>query len=193
MSEIRKDNANGPMEQAVAHFFGALLAAIRKSEESLRDRVAEAVRNRDDARARECMAAVQLVVESAGEVDALSNRWKSRLPAVPAIPAPATLPSHRKGPRSKLRVHLNGDILEYSTAKETLARTIEKIGIEPVARLDRTLSGFPLVSKFAAPYQEQFVLGEYRICTHASNRTKKRLLGQIAAELRILLKAEITW
>jgi hypothetical protein len=192
MTEIRKDNANGPMEQAVADCFDTLLAAIRKSEDSVRDRAAEAVRNRDDARARDYLAAVQRTVEAGGEVEALSNKWKSRLPAVPAIPAPPTLPSHPKGPRSKLRVHLNGDILEYSTAKETFARTIEKIGIEPVARLGKTLSGFPLVSKFAAPYQEQFVLGEYRICTHANNRTKKRRLNQIATELGVSLKVEIT-
>jgi hypothetical protein len=193
MTEIRKGNANGPMEQAVADCFDTLLAAIRKSEESLRDRVAEAVRNRDDTRAREYMATIQLAVESAGEVEALSNRWKSRLPAVPAIPAPPTQPSHPKSPRSKLRVHLNGKVLEYSTAAETFARTIAEIGIERVAHLGKKLSGIPLVSKVAAPdYQEQFVLGEYRICTHANNRTKKRLLGQIAAELRILLKVEIT-
>jgi hypothetical protein len=190
MTEIRKDNANGPMEQAVADCFDTLLAAIRKSEESLRDRVAEAVRNRDDARAREYMATIQLAVESAGEVEALSNKWKSRLPTVPAIPAPPTQPSHPKGAGSKLRVHLNGQALEYPTAAETFARTIEKIGIEQVAHLGKTLCG-PLIGTSVVPGRGQFVVGQYRICTHSNTQTKKRLLDEIGTELRIPLKVEI--
>lgn len=193
MTEIRKDNAHGPMEQSVVDCFVTLLAAIRNSEERWRDRLLEAGGNRDKARSDECMVAVQRTAEAGGEVETLFNKWKSRWPTVPAIPVPPAPPSPPKSPRSKLRVHINGKVLEHSTAAETFARTLAEIGIERVARLGKTLSGIPLVSKSAAPdYQEQFVLGEYRICTHANNPTKKRVLDQIANELKIPLKVEIS-
>jgi hypothetical protein len=193
MTGTRNDYANGAMEQVVADCFGALLAAIRRSEQRWRDHAVEALRDHDDARAGEYLVAVQRTAEAAGEVEALFNKRKDTWSAPPAITASAPRMPHPKGTGSRLRVHLNGKVLEYSSAAETFARTIAEIGVERVARLGKTLSGIPLIASSAAPdYQQQFALGEHHICTHSNTQTKKRLLDQIATELGIPLRVEIT-
>ena len=103
------------------------------------------------------------------------------------------LAPHSKRPGSKLRVHLNGKVIEFSDAAETFARAIEDIGIERVTRLGKVLSGIALIGTVkAAGYQQQFMIGEYYVCTHSNTPTKKRLLEEIGAELRVPLHAEIT-
>ena len=111
-------------------------------------------------------------------MEALSNKWKSRLPAVPAIPAPAPPVAFPKGAGSKLRVHLNGKVLEYPTAAETFARTIAEIGIDRVAPLDKTLWG-PLIGTSVMPRRQQFVVGQYHICTHSNTEVKNASLMRL--------------
>ncbi|MEK7995660.1 MAG: hypothetical protein AAB403_17815 [Planctomycetota bacterium] len=194
MTEKSNGHANVAMDQAAADCFGALLTAIRTSADEWRMRAAEALLDRDDARAEECLRAIQRITEAADEVETVYHKWKDRWPTLAA--APATTPSlapHTKRPGPKLRVHLNSKVIEYSGAAETFARTIEAIGIERVARLGKVLSGIALVgTSKATGYQQQFAIGEFYVCTHSNTQTKKRLLEEIASELRVPLRVEIT-
>jgi hypothetical protein len=193
MTQKQDSDSNMAKDQAVMDCFGTLLAAIYASADDRRMHAAEALLDRDDARAQGCLQAIEIITEAAGEVGTICQKWKDRWLA-PA-PAPATAPGltpHPKRPGSKLRVHLDGTVIESSHAAETFARTIEDIGIERVARLGKILSGIPLIGTAkAADYQQQFMIGGFYICTHSNTPTKKRLLEEIGAELRVPLRAEI--
>ncbi len=193
MTDKGNGHPNSAMDQAVADCFGALLGAIQTAADEWRMRAAEALLDRDDARAQDCLAAIKRIGEAAEEVETVCRRWKDRWPVLPAAATARPSPHpHTKRPGSKLRVHLNGKVIECSDAAETFARTIEAIGIERVARLGTVLSGIALIgTSKATDYQQQFAIGEFYVCTHANNQTKKRLLEEIAAELGVPLGVEI--
>jgi hypothetical protein len=193
MTQKQNSDVNMAKDQVVVDCFGALLAAIYAFADDRRMHAAEALLDRDDAGAQGFLQAIVSITETAGEVETSSQKWKDRWLA-PAS-APVTVPDltpHPKRPGSKLRVHLDGKAIQSSHAAETFARTIEDIGIERVARLGKGLSGIPLIGTAkAADYQQQFMIGGFYICTHSNTPTKKRLLEEISAELRVPLHAEI--
>ena len=193
MTDKGNGHPNSAMDQAVADCFGALLAAIHTSADEWRARATEALQARDDARAQDFLRASQRITEAAGEVETVYHKWKDQWPVLAAAPAAARTPApHTKRPVSKLRVHLNGRVIEYRYAAETFARTIEAIGIERVARLGKVLSGIALVgTSKATDYQQQFAIGKFYVCTHSNTPAKKRLLEEIAAELGVPLRVEI--
>ena len=193
MSAISNGNSNSAMDQTVAERFDALLAAIHASADDWRRRTNEALSDRDDMGAQECLAAVQQITEAAGEVETVYQMWKGRWPVRAASPRTGqSVRPHTKHLGEKLRVSLSSKVFEYPTAAETFARTLEEIGIEQVARLDKTLSGIPLIAMSKVPtYQQQFAIGQFYVCTHSNTREKKHLLEEIAAELGVALSVEI--
>ena len=64
MTAITTDQANCRMDRAVADCFGALLEAMRASADNLRWSAAEALMDRDDARANERMPALELIAQA---------------------------------------------------------------------------------------------------------------------------------
>ncbi len=191
MSENSNTHANAGMERAVAECFDALLAAINSAADNWRMQAAEAYLDRDDAGAQECVPAIKRITEAAADVETLYDKLKQSWPLASAHLAARSPTPHSKRPGSKLRVQLNGKVIEYPEAAETFARTIEEIGIERVARLGKVLSGVALVgTSKATGYQAQFAIGNFYVCTHSNTQTKKCLLEQIANELRIQLRVE---
>jgi len=193
MSHASNAHPGTAMDQAVRNSFEALLTAIRACAEDWRRRAREALDNRNDASAEEYVVTTRCITGVAEEVAALYCKWKKIWPEPPVPhPTPNDHPRPRKGPRSKLRVDLNGGVVECPTAAETFARTIEALGIQRVMRLGKTLSGIPLIgTSKASGYQEQFRVGEFYVCTHSNNPTKKRLLEEVAAELGVPVRVEV--
>lgn len=193
MSEKSNGQVTAGMDQTVGDCFSALVAAIYASSDEWRMRAAEALLDRDDIRVQRCLAAVQTITEAAVEVESIYHKWKDRWPTLAApmaAPSPCPRPKHHG---SKLRVHLNGRVIECPGAAETFARAIEAIGIERVARLGKVFSGIPLIgTSKTTGYQQQFAIGEFYVCTHSNTQTKKRVLEEIAAELEVPLRMEIT-
>lgn len=194
MTEKSNGHANAARDQAVTDCFSAVLAAIYTTADDWRMQAAEALLDRDDSRAQECLRAIERIMEAAGEVETIYRKWKDRWPAAAAAPATApSLAPHPKRPGSKLRVHLNGKVIEYSDAAETFARSIEDIGIERVTRLGKVLSGIALIgTSKATGYQQQFAIGKFYVCTHSNTQTKKRVLEEIAAEVGVQLRVEVS-
>lgn len=194
MTEKSTGSSSATMDEAVAHCFGAVVAAIHAAADDRRMQAAEALLDCDDARAQECLASIESIMETAREVEVIYHKCKERWPALVVVHAttPNVVP-HPKRPGSKLRVHLNGKAIEYSDAAETFARSIDQIGIERVARLGRVLSGIPLVGRSrAAGYQQQFAVGQFYVCTHSNTQTKKRVLEEIAADLGVQIRVEVS-
>lgn len=179
-----------PADQVVSNGFASLLTAMEARADDLRVCAAEALLERDDSRAQAYLVSARRVVDIASELEGLLRRWREAWPV-------GTQETEVHVPReasngSKFRVRLNGEVIEHATAAETFARTIEKIGIERVARMDRKLSGIPLVGVSKADgYQQQLAIGGFYVCTHSNNQTKKRILEDLATELGIALAVEI--
>lgn len=194
--EIMSENSNARptagMDRPVVECFDALIAAINNAADGWRMRAAEAYLDRDDAGAQECARAIKCIAEAAADAETLYDKLKRSWPAASTPFAFRSLAHNRKRPGSKLRVQLNGNIIEHPDAAETFARTIEEIGIERVARLGKTLSGIALIgTSRATDYQQQFAIGDFYVCTHSNTQTKKSVLDQIAAELGLHLRAEV--
>jgi hypothetical protein len=86
-----------------------------------------------------------------------------------------------------MRVELDGCPIEASTAAETFALSLERLGCERVSALGLRLCGRALVSK-DAPHSSVYGLGYRRIgvwyvVTHSNTEAKKRLLERIEREL----------
>lgn len=79
----------------------------------------------------------------------------------------------------------DGTVFESNKAKEVLANTIEKFGIERVRSLNLQMNYYPLVSdKLHEKYAyAQVEIGGYYLMTNCSTKAKKRLIENIAKQL----------
>ena len=79
----------------------------------------------------------------------------------------------------------DGTIFESNKAKEVLAKTIEKFGVERVRSLNLQMNYYPLVSdKLHEKYANaQVEVGGYYLMTNCSTKAKKRLIENIAKQL----------
>lgn len=84
----------------------------------------------------------------------------------------------------------DGEIVNHKTSVDTFVEVIEKLGIERVRHLNKEYI-IPLISTHRHERYGQRKSGRYYIMTNTDTKTKKRLLGEIAADLRVPLKVEI--
>ncbi|WON73558.1 hypothetical protein [Nitrosospira sp. Is2] len=100
--------------------------------------------------------------------------------------------SHHKGPKTGLRVTVDGQDINPGNANEVFATALERMGLERVSQLGIRLSGIALVSRQPAMgYQSQIRKGGWYVTTHANNPYKKRKLEEIGAALGIPVAVEI--
>lgn len=85
----------------------------------------------------------------------------------------------------------NGEQINHKVSATTFAEVIEKLDIERVRSLERKVNGIPLISASKHPTYDQRKSGQYYIMTNTDTKTKKRLLEEIATELRESLKVQI--
>ena len=85
----------------------------------------------------------------------------------------------------------DGEIINHKVSATTFSEAIEKLGIDRVRNLERQVNGIPLISTSKHPTYDQRKSGQYYIMTNTDTKTKKRLLEEIATELRESLKVEI--
>lgn len=84
----------------------------------------------------------------------------------------------------------NGEIVNHSRSVDTFVEVIEKLGVERVRDLKKRYI-IPLISTSKDPTYGQRKSGRYYIMTNTDTKTKRRLLEEIAADLREPLKVEI--
>lgn len=84
----------------------------------------------------------------------------------------------------------NGEIINHSRSVDTFVEVIEKLGVERVRDLNKKYI-IPLISTSKDPTYGQRKSGRYYIMTNTDTKTKRRLLEEIAADLRESLKVEI--
>lgn len=84
----------------------------------------------------------------------------------------------------------NREIVNHKTSVDTFVEVIEKLGIERVKHLTKEYI-IPLISTRKHEKYGQRKSGQYYIMTNTDTKTKKRLLEEIATDLREPLKVEI--
>lgn len=103
-------------------------------------------------------------------------------------PPPPDPPSWNRG---LLVTMPNEEKINHKVAASTFTEVIEKLGIERVRNLELQVNRIPLISTAEHPAYDQRKSGQYYIMTNTDTKTKKRLLEEIATELRESLKVEI--
>jgi hypothetical protein len=127
------------------------------------------------------------------EAAAFSKRWSKFIDRIHAKkPITELIAGRKKNGRSRLRVTLNGEIIEKATSAATFVEALFLMSLDRVAKLNENLSGATLVShQRPKGYQTYSKIGEWYVINHANNVTKKALLEKVADKLSIAIKVEI--
>ena len=92
----------------------------------------------------------------------------------------------------RLRVTIAGKVIEKNTIAETFFETLKVFGLDQVARLNKTVTSIPLISrKPATGYQAQRTWNGWHVTTHVNSHTATVVLNEISAELRMPIKVEL--
>ena len=104
-------------------------------------------------------------------------------------------PARKNRKKTILRVtRPDGSMIEDSKATETLAMTIQEIGVEKVRNLNLSLDGMNLIligENTLYPSQQYYLGDGYYLNTHSSTERKKYHLEKMFKELGIDWKVEI--
>jgi len=182
------------LPEAVTIKVSELFAALHSATDDLKMAGAEASLTGDFSQVAEAIAACRKLQALEADIKAAVNVFQTQYTAHPAEKT-----SHhkrdkkitRKHDGKHLRVSVAGQIIEESTIKDTFVKTLKVLGLERVAKLNKTVAKTPLVSKIKANgYQSQRQCDGWHVTTHISKVTAKMLLEDIAKALNVPLKVE---
>ncbi len=99
----------------------------------------------------------------------------------------------KKSPAKKLKVTINGKMVEGRKATDVFVNAIKIIGPAKIAQLNRfSIDELPLIVFQRDGRKQMNSLGKQGyVCTHLSTVGKKSLLERIAQSLNIKIKVEI--
>ena len=99
----------------------------------------------------------------------------------------------KKSPAKKLKVTINGKLVEGRKATDVFVNAIKIIGPAKIAQLNRfSIDERPLIVFQRDDRKQMNSLGKQGyVCTHLSTVGKKSLLERIAQSLNIKIKVEI--
>lgn len=93
-----------------------------------------------------------------------------------------------KSRRAKLRVKLGDKVIEQRTVSDTFVQTLAELGLEKVAKLNKRLSGIPLLAKTPTNgYHTQKYHQGWYVTTHFNTPTAMKMLQDVGKELQIPL------
>ena len=99
----------------------------------------------------------------------------------------------RQASSTKLSVTLpDGTVICEATSAKTLAKTIQKIGVEKVIELDLMVHRMPFITKNKDSIRGPLpVDDDFFVCTHSSTSAKQRMFREIAQRLNLNLKVKV--
>ena len=96
-----------------------------------------------------------------------------------------------KGPRSNLRVVMNGELFENDKAVITFVDVLKRIGLDRIRALSMTWCKIPLISTVKdEKYNQKFEDGYY-INVNSSTDRKQKQLYEIAASLGVEIRVDV--
>ena len=92
----------------------------------------------------------------------------------------------------RLRVTIAGKVIEKNTIAETFFETLKVFGLDQVARLNKTVTSIPLISRNPSTgYQTQRTWNGWHVTTHVNTQTATAMLNEIAEALNTRIKVEL--
>lgn len=136
---------------------------------------------------------LRLQLKRLGDIsDAMKLLQSEIVKAMASINDALKEPGRKKGPKSTLRVVLNGHLIVREHAADTLAEIVRRIGPERVSSLGLKLGGLPFVGMTFPPADRGYRTVEgWIVGTHASNADKKVVLEEMASRMDVDLQAEV--
>lgn len=181
------------LPETVNHQFNQLFAAISQAGDDLKLTIAEAGLAGDFNEIMNKMYDCKRLQILEMEVKACLKRFdENRTNKPQAEPIPAR-PRNRisKNRRAKLRVKLGDKVIEQRFVSDTFVQTLTEFGLERVAKLNKKLSGIPLLTKTPTNgYHTQKYHQGWYVTTHFNTPTAKKMLEDIGKELQIRVKVE---
>lgn len=183
------------LPENVTNKFNELFAVISQASDDLRIATAEASMAGD-------FALVTANIENCKQLQALEMNIRANLnnfgnKANVSSPEQA-FRRHSNSKRrtrhsgSRLRVRIDGKVIEQGTIAETFVESLKVIGLDKVAKLNKTVTAVPLVdTKPVNGYQKQRRCDGWFITTHVNKISAKTILEEIGKDLNMPVKIEL--
>jgi|GEM_PF-559903 len=180
------------LPETVTSKFNELFAAITYAADDLKIESAEASLLGDFASVAEKMDDCKRLQMLDMELRACLKRFEERQPSK-AVAKPVRIRSRRIPRKSSgtLRVRIGEKVIEQATISDTFVQTLATLGLDKVARLNKRLSGIPLLARTPANgYQTQKLYQGWYITTHFNRPTAIKMLQDVGKELQIPINVE---
>lgn len=188
---------------SVSVAFELMLLELESEAEQLNSAGAGAFRASDYDTADKLIRRGKELTEFIERARKLEDEWRSRFSGGEfvrfAMPPELTVEetarkilAHSKSSKTSLLVRFpDGTIFAESTAADTLAKSLQKIGFDRVVRLGIRVNGENIISDSKSEKYNDVQIGDCFIKTHSSTAQKARNLQQISDELGIDLRVQI--
>lgn len=98
---------------------------------------------------------------------------------------------HPPKPSDLMRVRLAGKVIQERTMTRTFVETLKALGLDKIAKLNKTITSIPLVSRQGSTgYQRQERYNGWFITTHINKQNAPVLLKEIARDLNVPMQIE---
>jgi len=126
------------------------------------------------------------------ELRACLKRFGERQPSKAVIrPVRTHTRRHTRQSGGKLRVTVGATTIEQATISDTFVQTLATLGLDKVARLNKRLSGIPLLARTpSSGYQTQKFHQGWYVTTHFNKPTAIKMLQDVGRELHVPLRIE---
>lgn len=188
------DASEGERSDSVLVAFGLMLDEIDRKTEEVNAEGETAFRNADYVSVKEKVSQGELLKSFKEKVEILRDEWVQKFSDIAPLMDQShvenlvrTINSASKGPRTRLVVKFDDNTTIYeSTAAETYAKALQKIGFSRIEKLGLTMSRYPIVSR-QQPTYSYITLGSYYVVTHSSTAQKQSILEKISRSLDLNL------
>ncbi len=184
--------------QKVADVFNAVISELNRIADDMKMAMANAAMEGDFEKMDAAKFSALQLKSFAENVTALSTHWEKGIfnaPVSEKMPQPTSLGVRTKGSPTRLRVtfpNINKEI-QSRTAAQTFAESLRILKFEHVAKLNKQVAGYPLVSQteFIPDPNRYLKCGDWYVNFPSSTQYKKSFLEEISAVLKIPLRVDV--
>jgi hypothetical protein len=178
--------------QRVAESFNAVISSLNHIADDIKQSCADAVMDDDYDKVDASRASAMAIKNFVQELTELATRWNQ---GIFNAPAPFRSGVRCKASPTRLRVTFttNNKEIRCRTAAETFIETLRLLRFEDVAKLQKQVSGYPLVTKTNPNpiINRSMQSGDWHINFPSNTQYKKIFLEEISAALKIPLRVDV--
>lgn len=182
------------LPETVTSKFTDLFAALHYAADDLKIVGQEAMLSGDFSQVTDSMEACKKLQALEADIKAALNSFHAKYPSR-LVENSSSSKRDKKRTRKHggwLRVLVAGRTIEESTIAETFFETLKVFGLERVAKLNKTVTSIPLLSKTqSTSYQTQRQYNGWYVTTHVNKVSATLLLEEIAKALNMPVKVEL--